>query len=282
MNDSDNLRDETISDFGDQWARYTDSEGWYGSIELFKDITRPLLDVESLNGTYVAEIGSGAGRIVGMLLNAGVKHVYAIEPSSDAFEVLGKNVKQMQRSSDVTIINTRGDNWRTDHELDYVFAIGVIHHIPEPGPVLNNAYEALKPGGYILVWLYGHEGNERYLKFIEPLRLITTRLPHLGLRIIVELLYYLLLTYKFIGKILPLPLRSYIDIVLWPMTPQKRRLVIYDQLNPAYAKYYKKEEAMQLLRNAGFANIQIHHRHGYSWSVLGQKSIAQPETPVVG
>jgi hypothetical protein len=99
MSDSDNLRDETISDFGGQWARYTDSKGWYGSIELFKDIAQPLLDVESLNGTYVAEIGSGAGRIVGMLLNAGVKHVYAIEPSSDAFEVLGKKPVQVADGS---------------------------------------------------------------------------------------------------------------------------------------------------------------------------------------
>ena len=154
------------------------------------------------------------------------------------------------------------------------YKIGVIHHIPEPAMVLKNAYAALKPGGYIFVWLYGYEGNETYLKLIEPIRKITTRLPHLSLRVIVELLYYLLLTYKFIGKVLPLPLRSYLDIVLWPMTPDKRRLVIFDQLNPAYAKYYKKEEAMQLLRNAGFKNIQINQRHGYSWSVLGQKSIA--------
>lgn len=75
MSESDNLRDETISDFGDQWIRYKDIGGWVGSFELFKDILGPLFDVKILNGKFVAEIGSGSGRIVSILLDAGVKHV---------------------------------------------------------------------------------------------------------------------------------------------------------------------------------------------------------------
>ena len=38
MKNSDHIRDETISDFGNQWSRYSDIEGWYGSQELFMDI----------------------------------------------------------------------------------------------------------------------------------------------------------------------------------------------------------------------------------------------------
>jgi hypothetical protein len=55
------------------------------------------------------------------------------------------------------------------------------------------------------------------------------------------------------------------------MSPHKRRLAIYDQLNPAYAKYYTREEAAALLAAAGFVDIRLHHRHGYSWSVIGTK-----------
>ena len=51
----------------------------------------------------------------------------------------------------------------------------------------------------------------------------------------------------------------------------KRRLVIYDQLNPAYAKYYREHEARALLSDAGFRNVRLHHRHGYSWTVIGEK-----------
>jgi hypothetical protein len=46
---------------------------------------------------------------------------------------------------------------------------------------------------------------------------------------------------------------------------------MYDQLNPAYAKYYTRTEAIDLLERAGFVNVRVHHRHGYSWTVIGEK-----------
>ena len=39
--------------------------------------------------------------------------------------------------------------------------------------------------------------------------------------------------------------------VMLPLTPAKRRVVIYDQLNPAYAKYYTRREAHDVIAQAG-------------------------------
>ena len=47
----------------------------------------------------------------------------------------------------------------------------------------------------------------------------------------------------------------------------KIRLVIYDQLKPAYAKYYTCEEARALFEDAGYSDVTLHHRHGYSWTI---------------
>jgi hypothetical protein len=47
--------------------------------------------------------------------------------------------------------------------------------------------------------------------------------------------------------------------------------VIVDQLNPQWAKYYDRESALKLLQKNGFADVRIHHRHGYSWTVTGVK-----------
>jgi hypothetical protein len=44
-----------------------------------------------------------------------------------------------------------------------------------------------------------------------------------------------------------------------------------DQLNPACAKYYSGSEAHALLEDAGFADVRIYRRHGYSWTVMGIK-----------
>ncbi len=53
------------------------------------------------------------------------------------------------------------------------------------------------------------------------------------------------------------------------MERRRRYEVVFDQLNPAYAKYYCEEEGRTLFEQAGFADIKLHHRHGYSWSVIG-------------
>jgi hypothetical protein len=57
---------------------------------------------------------------------------------------------------------------------------------------------------------------------------------------------------------------------------KKRYLNIYDQLNPAYAKYYRRDEAIALLADAGFVDVRVHHRHGYSWTVRGTRPLPSP------
>lgn len=265
------LDEKTIRDFDAQWSRYDDNEGWYASLELFSDIVSPLLQTDDFRGKSVVDIGSGTGRIVGMLLESGASHVYGVEPATGAFANLTQNVASMERGADVTLFNRRGDDWSIDQSVDYVVSIGVIEFISEPDDTVKKCYEALKPGGEIFFWLCSYEGNELYLRFVEPLRKVTTFLPHFALLIVVQVLYWILCLYRLLGQVLPLPLMRYIDNVWWPMTARKRRLVIYDQLNPTYLKYYKKHEAVDLLERSGFENVQVHHRHGYSWSVKGTK-----------
>jgi SAM-dependent methyltransferase len=258
----------TIGDFGRQWNRYRTNDGYYGSVELLADICEPLLQLDELKGTVVAEIGSGTGRIVNMLLDAGVRHVTALEPST-AFEVLRANTAA--RAQQVACVNVRGEEL-PDGQFDYVFSIGVLHHIPDPAPVVQAAHRALRPGGRMLIWLYGREGNELYLAIARPLRAFTTRLPSAALAALCHVLNAALSLYIPLCRKLPLPLRDYAIHVLGNLSRDKRFLVIYDQLNPKWAKYYKREEGVELLRSAGFDGVAAYHRHGYSWTVIGTKT----------
>ena len=52
---------------------------------------------------------------------------------------------------------------------------------------------------------------------------------------------------------------------------RRKYLTVFDQLNPAYAKYYLEGEARGLLESAGFVDVVLHHRHDYSWTVRGTK-----------
>ncbi len=266
----ENLRERTVSDFGDQWLRYSDNSGFYGSLELLQDVFGPLLAPESIAGRRVADIGSGTGRIVQMLMAAGAQHVTAIEPSQ-AFSVLEANTRHYGER--VRCLNLRGDEI-PEEGFDLVVSIGVLHHIPEPRPVVKAAWRALRPGGRAAIWLYGQEGNETYLALVRPLRAVTTHLPHALLAALSGLLTAGLGLYVAACRLLPLPLRGYMRNVVRRLTWEKRYLTIYDQLNPAYARYYRREEAVELLRSAGFTDVQLHHRHDYSWAVTGLRPTA--------
>lgn len=265
---SERLTRKTIEDFGDQWSRYTDNEGYYGSLELFRDIVEPLVPLGDFAGARVAEIGSGTGRIVLMALDAGAKHVTAIEPSQAADALLANVAERMDR---VTILRAPGEAIPPDGQYDIVLSIGVIHHIADPEPVIDAAMRALKPGGRLLIWLYGKEGNEIYLAIFQPLRMVTTLLPHPILKIVCAGLTVALSGYIAVARFLPVPMRSYMTGVLAHFSWHKRYLTIYDQLNPAHAKYYKRSEAENLLFRAGFEAVRLYHRHGYSWTAVGTK-----------
>jgi SAM-dependent methyltransferase len=262
------LKTQTIRDFGEQWTVFSDNPAYYGSADLLVDLFGPLLSLDEVQDQRVADIGSGSGRIVNMLLDAGAKHVHAVEPSA-AMKVLRKNTAA--RRDQVTYVHGPGEMLPSGLDLDLVVSIGVLHHIPDPRPVARAAWRALRPDGRFLVWLYGREGNETYLRVVEPLRKITVRLPHEALITLSSIMGVLLNGYVVLCRFLPLPMRPYMREVLAKFPNRIRRLTIYDQLNPAYAKYYTRDEAISLLINEGFVDVQLYHRHGYSWTVVGRR-----------
>jgi 2-polyprenyl-3-methyl-5-hydroxy-6-metoxy-1,4-benzoquinol methylase len=258
----------TIADFGEQWTAYPGAEGYFGSTELFNDTFNPLLSDRDVAGKDVAEVGAGSGRFVVVLARAGARHITALEPS-DAVRVLRENTAAF--ADRITYLNVTGDQLPAGSDFDFVFMIGVLHHIPDPDAAVRASYAALRPGGQLAVWIYGREGNTPYLIAATILRSFTRWMPHRALAAFVGLLYPIVWCYMAGCRRLPLPLAPYMRRVMEPLTPAKRRVVIYDQLNPAYAKYYTREEARDVLERNGFSEVHLHHRHGYSWTMVGTK-----------
>lgn len=261
------IKEKTISDFGDQWTHFQDNPGYYGSVGMLKDIFGNLIEVENLNNKRVAEIGSGSGRIVNMLAEMQVSHITALEPS-EAFTVLKKNTSI--NKGRIRFVKKSGEHLPIDN-YDYIFSIGVIHHIVDPKPVIDNAFNSLKKDGKLFIWVYAKEGNRLYLSVAKLIRMITPKIPDWTLRIITHFLTVALAIYVFFCRFIKLPMSLYMRNVLGKYGYNTLWLTVFDQLNPAYSKYYTREEAFDLMRKSGFADIRLFHRHGYSWSVIGTK-----------
>lgn len=262
------VEERTIRDFGEQWTHYGDNDGFYGSTELFADIVGPFLSPGDFAGKRAAEIGSGAGRIVAMMLESGAAHVLAVEPSDGHF-IARQNLARY--GNRVSFLHGRGEDISSDSSFDLIVSVGVLQFIPDPKPTVDAALRALKPGGRFFVWLYAKEGTVLFRGVVHLLRGVGRLLPHALLAAMVRIVDVPLALYMALCRVLPLPLGDYLRNVLGRFTPQKRRLVIYDQLNPSHAHYHSRTEAERLLTDSGFVDVRLHHRRGYSWSVVGRK-----------
>jgi len=270
------VRRQTIEDFGNQWQIHgqVDPDHW-SSTAMFRDHFGDLFDAQEIAGQTVAEVGSGSGRIINMICSFGPRKCYAIEPSA-GFEVLKANTAR--HAGVIEYLNTTGDRFELS-DLDLVFSLGVIHHIKDPLDVVRNIHRSLRDGGRFLIWVYGHEGNAAYLFFYNLVAGITKRMPDSWLDWFSALLNYAIEPYIWLCRVLPLPLRGYLVNVFGKCGWQKRKYIIFDQLNPAYAKYYRREELKALLKAAGFDRVELYHRHGYSWTAMATKGAAAGTSP---
>ncbi len=260
----------TIADFGEQWTRFDNKEGYLGSVEQLSEQISPFFKTSDLAGLLIADVGAGTGRVAAQLVKAGAGEVVALEPS-DAFERL--RAVAAEHPGQITPLRLAAVQI-PPRGFDLVVCFGVLHHIPDPDTALRAFLHALRPGGQALIWVYGAEGNGAYLALASPLRVLTKRLPAPCLDAVVWALYPGLRVYMAIARVVPVPLHRYIRGVLSKLSRQHIRLTIYDQLNPHHARYYRREEILAEFAAAGFVQIESAHKNGYSWLVRGRR----PET----
>ena len=262
-----NKKKDSVSDFEQQFKYHSKIDDYWGSLEMLKDIVNPF-DLSLVKSKIICEMGVGSGRILKNLIKLSPKKIYAIEPS-ESIEVAKKN----NEYSEVEILFKKipGQMINFNNEIDYIFSIGVIHHIPEAEIVCKKVYESLKPKGKFVIWLYGKEGNELYLFIFNNLRKITRYMPDKFLNLFSIFLNLFLSIYIFFCKYLNLPLKNYMINVLKKCSFEKRKYIIFDQLNPSYSKYYTKQDVETLLTKSGFKKIEIFNRHQYSWTAIAEK-----------
>ena len=158
--------------------------------------------------------------------------------------------------------------------FDIVFSIGVIHHLAEPERALAEMAKAAKPGGRVLIWVYGYENNEWIVRYFNPFRrLLFARLPiqmtHFCSTILTAILWLLLR--------LGLGRTEYFRLIRG-FTYRHLRSIVFDQMLPRIANYWRRDEVEALMRGAGLGDVRIADINDMSWSATGVAGGAAEKT----
>jgi SAM-dependent methyltransferase len=151
--------------------------------------------------------------------------------------------------------------------FDIAFSIGVVHHLSDPDAAVARLTRAVKPGGQVLIWLYGRENNGWIVHLFNPLRrALFSRMP---LRL-VHALSWPLTALLWCALRVGFPPGAYYRLIR-QFTFEHLRAIVFDHMIPRIALYYTRAKAEALLARAGLTDIRSTWVNENSWSVIGGK-----------
>ena len=247
--------------FGFEWKKYSSIEPNH-EIQ-FKRWVYPLSEKDFF-GKDVLDAGCGMGRNSYWPLKWGAKLVTAFDFDKRSVESAQRTLSEF-KNAEVSYQSIYSIDFKD--KFDIAFSIGVVHHLADPDSAVRNLARAAKKGGTVLIWLYGYEGNEWIVRFINPIRKIFT--SRISPPILNWLTYLASVPFFIYLKIFPVkhPYMKHLKKFNFRHT----HYIILDQLLPKIANYWKKEEAKKLLEGKGLENIQIYPCNNNSWTVIGIK-----------
>ena len=103
-------------------------------------------------GKRVLDIGCGNGYVLSRYATAGAS-VQGVDLTDRAIEISRRRFSEMGLTGSFTRIDGQALPF-ADGALDVVTSMGVLHHVPDPDPLVDEAVRTLKPGGEMIIMLY--------------------------------------------------------------------------------------------------------------------------------
>jgi len=247
--------------FGYSWDRY--SEVLPEHEEQFLRWTAPL-GRENWRGLRFLDAGCGIGRNSYWPMTYGATGGVALDVDD---RTLARARSNLAKFPAVEVRRQSIYDIAEENVFDLAFSIGVIHHLEFPERAVARMARAVKPGGQVLVWLYGRENNGWIIHLFNPVRTaLFSRLP-LGL---VHALSWPLTATLWLMLRLGLQRLEYFRLIR-AFSFDHLRAIVFDHMIPRIALYYTRDEAIALLRNAGLESVEAVWVNEMSWSVRGRK-----------
>ncbi len=166
------LQEKTAESFGYEWSAFPALFPAYR--ENFLNYIAPLAE-DFFKGKVILDAGSGNGRHAYWASRFGAADVVAMD--------IGPAASVTRRNTAVlgNVHTVRGDIMQPPFKqgvFDFVFSIGVLHHLPDPEAGFARLVPYVRKGGTFAIWVYGRANNFSNVYAYEFLRILTRRIPH--------------------------------------------------------------------------------------------------------
>jgi SAM-dependent methyltransferase len=249
--------------FGWEWDAYAEIFPEYE--EQFRRWTVHLRP-EDWRGKSFLDVGCGMGRNSYWPMQYGACSCVAVDIDDRSLASARRN---LARFPNVVIQRCSAFDMPFESQFDIVFSIGVIHHLEFPETALARIVRAVRPGGHVMIWVYGSENNRWLVSVFNPLRkALFSRLPvrlthHLSLY---PAAFLWLLLHVGVRPIEYFRLLSRFDF-------RHLRSIVFDQMLPRIAHYWSREEVLVLMQGAGLQDIRLAWVNQMSWSAIGTRPL---------
>ncbi len=252
--------------FAYEWTSFPDLipeyerqfEGWVSSV-----------DPSAFDGAYVVDAGCGTGRNSFWASRWGARRVFAFDVTTSTVEVARRNLMTTPHV-EVACESIYLCELPDDEMADIAMSIGVVHHLADPQLAVERLIYLVRPGGQVLLWVYAREGNEWLLRYLTPLRALSSRLPMRISNCLATILTCALLLYCKTPLPKTMYLRQVSSFQFWHL-----KSIVLDQLFPKIAHYWSRSEVLALLEEVGLDEISIKWVNGMSWSISGKKPLTR-------
>jgi len=263
---------ETQRSFGYQWTTF--SEMACDFQENFWNYLHPATP-EFFRGRLGLDAGCGFGRHLYHAASCGAEIV-----GMDLSQAIEASYQNTRRFPNVHLV--QGDIHAPPFApgvFDFVYSVGVLHHLPDPKRGVRSLVPLVKPDGSMFVWLYST--RRRFLNFgLECIRSVTTRLPY-------GLVKGMSLVGALVNAGFVLPYRALralpgLGALIERITPPRIKLYSlypfqvlhadwFDRLAAPIRFYYDGPEVAQLLQDAELSDISVAPTGLYGWRGCGIK-----------
>jgi SAM-dependent methyltransferase len=247
--------------FGYEWEAYSDIRPEYE--EQFRRWTVHLAPGD-WRGRSFLDVGCGMGRNSYWPMTYGACEGCAVDIDERSLASARRN---LARFPAVQIMRSSAYDLPFADRFDLAFAIGVIHHLEDPARALHGMARAVKPGGQVLIWVYGRDGNRWLVSVLDPLR--AALFSHMPIALVHHLSLY---PAAMLWLALKLGLRpgDYFKL-LARFKFAHLRSIVFDQMLPRIAHYWPRERVAELMAEAGLEDVKIASVNGMSWSAIGTR-----------